>query len=862
MEPPSKRLRLDRADDTDDEDNQDELSMTPAQFNAIQDPMYQLDKKRAKAATRLKSTFEDIFEKYGKDFDGDDDVINLYTDEIEVDNGHVQSLAKQKDGVAEDSLSSDEEARILSGRPRRRGPKSPKSPKPLIPARRTKYNPNQGPQFHSPWNEPPGLGTYRLSSLAFSSPYGAHPPFDFGRSAFGNGPIDPVWQTPDLPIQLPYHQHGSLIGLGGSQFGSIGAQPHPATKRLVSAKSFLLCDASTSSGATNGNVEEEEDEILLGGDGQDKSPFSHQRGPEKATLAAPSKAISYQSSRSTGQVPSPHETSLTKNKLHKKPNGPRKELARDGAMELTVSGIVLPTHQTAGGNVQHQAANGSHPRKRGRPKKLDSYKPATSPHEESGTETRTLQPNERRIEVVIPTMKHLFSTETDSEWATQELAVAADKNTHELGIRPGLPVNEDTETTHLNDDLHSSQSISSHDDAVSYNPFTELTEDPQKNVDSTHPIQTTEELSASKSSESQDLQESLSKQTHELIDTSISHSLLRCEKDLEIAGIEVSQESEPPQTVVDDPIGTASTDSLDEMGQKPNCDDENDEGDSGRRPSSAADVGVDGKQEAQEMCVGVMLIDEHNIEATPAPSPLLTDELCGGVVGNKPESNPTTTETAVSETVILQAMDNVPYENNHDSGDELDPPPTSTNGEEILAVSPAVTSSMTAQYPDQQLEDVPRSSGNPVSHENRISISGQDVGSRNLEYSAIHETMESDFPPDQDHLFSSHKATSFSEDEQDASNKSSFASVLVAEIDGLQLDSGRLDGQRSPSLGATDLTDQDLSVFPTSSDARFTSELIPKSRARDTNQARNNVRDRIPDQRFPNPNNSHKKTGP
>ncbi|KAJ8121054.1 hypothetical protein ONZ43_g2403 [Nemania bipapillata] len=276
MEPPTKRLRLDPASfsDDDDEENQDELSMTPAQFDALQDPMYQLDKGRARAATRLKSTFEDIFAKYGKDFDEKDgDVINFYTDEVEVDNGHLKSLESRKDDATEESGSSDEEQRILNGKSRSKsksksklGPKS----KSLIPSNRVQLT--HASRFQSPWNEPPGLGPYRLSSLAFSSsPHGAYPPFDFGVSPNGNATIDPVWRTPDLPVQLPNYQYTSLAGLGGNPFGSVGNQPHHLAKRLVSAKSFLLRPASTTSKVHDDNAEDEEDDILLNRDKQFKT---------------------------------------------------------------------------------------------------------------------------------------------------------------------------------------------------------------------------------------------------------------------------------------------------------------------------------------------------------------------------------------------------------------------------------------------------------------------------------------------------------------------------------------------------------------------------------------------------------------
>src|ERR1700760_4089875 len=89
MERPQKRLRLGQSPFDDGDEDEDELCQDPAVLEAKQDPNYELNKSRAKAAFRLKSTFEDIFEKYGKDFTGVGDEIDLRTGEVVVDNGHL-----------------------------------------------------------------------------------------------------------------------------------------------------------------------------------------------------------------------------------------------------------------------------------------------------------------------------------------------------------------------------------------------------------------------------------------------------------------------------------------------------------------------------------------------------------------------------------------------------------------------------------------------------------------------------------------------------------------------------------------------------------------------------------------------------
>ena len=75
MEPPSKRQRL----------------------AGSRYPEIDLHARRAQNDFRLKSIFESIFEKYGRDFDGIGDEIDLKTGEIVVNNGHIQSMTNERD---------------------------------------------------------------------------------------------------------------------------------------------------------------------------------------------------------------------------------------------------------------------------------------------------------------------------------------------------------------------------------------------------------------------------------------------------------------------------------------------------------------------------------------------------------------------------------------------------------------------------------------------------------------------------------------------------------------------------------------------------------------------------------------------
>jgi hypothetical protein len=65
--------------------------------DSIYDPDQELQQKRAQAEFKLKSTFEAIFEKYGKDFEGIGDEIDLRTGEILVNNGHLLEMCNEVD---------------------------------------------------------------------------------------------------------------------------------------------------------------------------------------------------------------------------------------------------------------------------------------------------------------------------------------------------------------------------------------------------------------------------------------------------------------------------------------------------------------------------------------------------------------------------------------------------------------------------------------------------------------------------------------------------------------------------------------------------------------------------------------------
>ncbi|KAI0443201.1 hypothetical protein F4803DRAFT_329307 [Xylaria telfairii] len=838
MEPPSKRLRLDPSPYgvDDDDENQDELSMTPAQFNASQDPMYQLDKGRAKAATRLKSTLEDIFEKYGKDFDGDDDVINFYTDEIEVDNGHVLSLESRNDAATEDSLSADEEERIISGKSsgrRKRQKSQPKSqPKSLIPASHPKNKPNSRSQFNSPWNDPPGLGTYRLSSLAFSCPpYDALPLFDFGPSPSRDGPIDPVWQAPDLPVQ-PRRQHTSFIGAAGGRFSPFSTRPHHVAKRLVTAKSFLLHTTSSSSMASNGAVEEEDD-ILLGGSKRDQLPITHSRSPGKTGMLVASSASSSPSSQSPGQQPPFYGIGLD--------GDLRKESIQDRAVEPSMRDTSSASCPPAEENARpYQIAASSHSPspsriKKGRPKKSDTRKPTTSHNEELNTGHRPLQANERRIEIIIPMMKHLFPAEIDRELVIKETTPAVGEIPKEPHMEQSVLIDENKEIPHSQNSLHTTPPIGSHEDLTLHQPSPESAEGP-RDADVEHPIQTSESSKdAHKPSSSPDSRTRRPKRTKKQTELLIAHTSQHDEQDLQNISNKTSQGSFEIETdaSTDDYI----TNGLCQIEQKPNRDCENDGMPLGSQRSPIIDIGID-EHAAYSMSIEQSaertLIKQHDPKAPSfrLPSPAETSYE-GPTDCMIQVSGSATTEAIVFETAILQEL-----ETSHCNDERIPlnehPAPVDSHGEEELSI-PRYAPDNELPHHDLQFGELLSISEVLIPHEARTSTPDQDIRSHSPGHWPTCETTEPHPHSSEDSLPRTFGPPGTCEDQESgASGRPLLSSILLAQIDGLQLDSDPPDTERSPSPQAIELPDQDLSAFPVEDDAHSTSKLVVRLSSRKT----------------------------
>ncbi|KAK4132562.1 hypothetical protein BT67DRAFT_443763 [Trichocladium antarcticum] len=215
MEPPTKRPRFGPPPFEDDDDPEaDELNSRPEEVNARRDPGLRLERSRAFAAFKFKSALEGIFDKYGKDFTGIGDEIDLRTGEIVVDNGHLQSLKHAQiggedgddddddadggnsDHAAPQAVPLDEEERKLQGKPDNRLRRPGQLALPSIPPQIS-----TPPFFGGGWpgpasmlGAPPGFSTMMypgpMQFGGFPMQYGAPIPMPT---------TDPTWSTPELP---------------------------------------------------------------------------------------------------------------------------------------------------------------------------------------------------------------------------------------------------------------------------------------------------------------------------------------------------------------------------------------------------------------------------------------------------------------------------------------------------------------------------------------------------------------------------------------------------------------------------------------------------------------------------------------
>jgi hypothetical protein len=253
MERPAKRPRI-GSFLHDDEDADDELFLDPNEVNAQRDPAVLLEQSRAVASFKLKSRWEDVFAKYEKDFSGADDIINFYTPdlpEVEVDNGHLRSLADADDAksvVGSESADLDEEERILHGKGSGGGQLIRTGPSSFIP--RPAYGGRlSGLNSFAPG--PPRLSTMFSSGLQFPS-FSSFSPF----TSFDE-PLGSIWNPPELPAEA-FNNH---------------AVATTVTRRRVAVKALTAPEDDGS----------DEDDIIMG----NTSAWMKDRGKETDQATGP-----------------------------------------------------------------------------------------------------------------------------------------------------------------------------------------------------------------------------------------------------------------------------------------------------------------------------------------------------------------------------------------------------------------------------------------------------------------------------------------------------------------------------------------------------------------------------------------------
>lgn len=293
MESPTKRPRLNKPWESDDDDD---LSFQPQEASDRRDPGYQLSVQRAVADNRFMSTMAHIFEKYGRDFEGVGDEIDMMTGEIVVNNGHLKNMRDESDvgmGPRHDTHDTDEEdegVRLedlleeerweISGRDdddqddsaedtdlgeeeeeeedrMMHGKDEDATPTTLLP--RQSAGPSESAQHSNGFASKPfaSMNPYDPASMPFDYPHMSFgvSPLSFGHSPLAFNPLAQhlaqpgMWDTPEIPQHQvaanrlalqPRQEHRSRsptsrkasIWSGGSLYEPRRRAPPPFTRRI------------------------------------------------------------------------------------------------------------------------------------------------------------------------------------------------------------------------------------------------------------------------------------------------------------------------------------------------------------------------------------------------------------------------------------------------------------------------------------------------------------------------------------------------------------------------------------------------------------------------------------------------------
>ncbi|KAK4454780.1 hypothetical protein QBC34DRAFT_392599 [Podospora aff. communis PSN243] len=216
MEPVAKRSRIGASPFDRPPPDDDELNSRPEEVNALRDPGIQLQKSRAFAAFKLKSAFENIFEKYGKDFEGIGDEIDLRTGEIIVDNGHIRSLKESTINRDDDNEENGEATEEEEEKERIIREKASDQFSLLGSDSLPFAFPPTSTVLQGPWSEPPpfvGVGPLLSSPMYLGQ---MQQRFGSYSTAISHGipdsspSLDPTWRAPELRPPMPADHYGPI----------------------------------------------------------------------------------------------------------------------------------------------------------------------------------------------------------------------------------------------------------------------------------------------------------------------------------------------------------------------------------------------------------------------------------------------------------------------------------------------------------------------------------------------------------------------------------------------------------------------------------------------------------------------------
>lgn len=240
MEPATKRQKT--AGALTDTEEDDELFLEPEELNQRRDPSFLLAKGRAKAATQLKSRFEDIFAKYERDFTGIGDEIDLATGEVVVDNGHLSSMRSMKDWIVDDEDGDGGEDENDEGEGEVEAEESQRVPFGEFDESRSD---SANGRSRDPWRViepswPAELASREHPILESMLPPQSRPAIQSQSfPSFAQEPsasADPTWQAPELPASAFSSQ---TLGLNGRHYGG----PTPVVTRTILKRSLKAPDS-------------------------------------------------------------------------------------------------------------------------------------------------------------------------------------------------------------------------------------------------------------------------------------------------------------------------------------------------------------------------------------------------------------------------------------------------------------------------------------------------------------------------------------------------------------------------------------------------------------------------------------------